>query len=94
MPQRSRLLPYRVVPSFLSKAREVLGSETARVHDAYRWRGGRMASRGAGAAAAMPVVPILRRRWRAYLILVDPDIVPIAIPFNDDWKKRSCRPIR
>ena len=40
MPQRGSLLPYRGVLSFLSKAREALGSETPRVHYAARRRGG------------------------------------------------------
>src|SRR5262249_45572621 len=37
------------VLSLQSEAREVLGSETARVHHASRRRGGRVAPRGAGA---------------------------------------------
>ena len=52
MPQRSSLLLYaEVVLSFLSKEREALGSETARVHHAARRRGGRVAACGARAAA-------------------------------------------
>src|SRR5262245_6664053 len=51
MPQRSSLLPYRGVLSFLSKAREASGSETAHFHYAAGWRRGSMAARGACAAA-------------------------------------------
>jgi hypothetical protein len=39
MPQRSSLLPYRGVLSFLSKAREASGGEAARVHHAAQQRG-------------------------------------------------------
>src|SRR5262245_38856522 len=39
------------VLSFLSEAREVSGSEKARVHHAARRRGGRVAARGASAAS-------------------------------------------
>src|SRR5262249_51220547 len=47
IPQRSST---EVCYSFRLEAREVLGSETARVHDAARRRDGRLAARGAGAA--------------------------------------------
>ena len=50
MPQRSSLLPYRGVLSFLSKAREASGSEATRVHHAARRRGGGVAARGTCAA--------------------------------------------
>ena len=45
----SSLLPFGGVLSFRSEAREVLGSETARLHHATRRRGG-VPARGAGAA--------------------------------------------
>src|SRR5262249_52326290 len=44
--------PCRGVLSFLSEAREALGSETARVHHALRGRRGGVATRGARAAGA------------------------------------------
>src|SRR5262249_10224669 len=44
------LLPFGGVLSFRSEAREVLGSEAARVHHAARWRGSRVAARGARGA--------------------------------------------
>src|SRR5262249_7484213 len=47
----SSLLPFGGVLSFRSEAREVLGSETTRVHHAAQRRGTRMAARGARAAA-------------------------------------------
>ena len=47
IPQRSST---EVCYSFRLEAREVLGSEKARVHDAARRRDGRLAARGAGAA--------------------------------------------
>src|SRR3954454_1971706 len=47
MPQRGSLLPYRGVLSFLWKAREASGSESARLHHAARRRGGCVAARGA-----------------------------------------------
>src|SRR5262249_51670827 len=47
--QRCSLLPYRGVLFFLSEAQGSTGSETARVHHAYRRRGG-MAARGRRAA--------------------------------------------
>ena len=50
MPQRSSLLPYRGMLSFLSKAREASDSETARVHHAAWRRGGFLAGSGAWAA--------------------------------------------
>src|SRR5262249_6978050 len=46
----SSLLPFGGVLSFRSEAREVLGSETARVHHAARRHGSRVAARGARAA--------------------------------------------
>src|SRR5262245_47315748 len=46
----SSLLPFGGVLSFRSEAREVLGSETTRVHHAARRRGGGMAARSARAA--------------------------------------------
>src|SRR5262249_53386433 len=61
IPQRSRLLPYRVVLFFRSKAREVSGSEPAIVHHAARWRGG-VAARGARAAGGNAGGRISRRR--------------------------------
>src|SRR5262249_11842544 len=50
MPQRSGLLPYRCVLSFLSKAREASGSEAAHLYHAARRRGS-VAACGACAAA-------------------------------------------
>src|SRR5262245_47087389 len=60
----SSLLPFGGVLSFQSEAREVLSSETAGVHHADRWRGGRVAVRGVGAAAgdAGGRIPALRLR--------------------------------
>ena len=46
-------LPCRGVLSFRSDAREVSGSETARLHHAARWRGGCVAVRGARAGASV-----------------------------------------
>ena len=63
MPQRGSLLPYRGVLSFLSKAREASGSEAPRLHHASRGRSGGVAARGAGAAAAMPVVGFLEHQY-------------------------------
>ena len=58
-------LPCRGVLSFRSEAREVLGSETPRVHIAARRCGG-VAARGAGAAAgnAGDRIPQQRITWR------------------------------
>ena len=49
-PERKRSSPLCAI-AFVRKAREVLGSETARVHIAARRRGRDVAARGAGAAA-------------------------------------------
>src|SRR5262245_29061139 len=58
MSQRSSLLLYaEVVLSFLSKEREALGSETARVHHVARRRGGGMAAHGAGGAGRADAAP-------------------------------------
>src|SRR5262249_20671655 len=58
-------LPFGGVLYFRSEAREVLGSETARVHLAARRRGGRMATRGAraGAGNAGNRIPQRRISW-------------------------------
>src|SRR5262249_19770578 len=55
-------LPFGGVLYFRSEAREVLGSETARVHLAARRRGGRMATRGARAGAGNAGNRIPQRR--------------------------------
>src|SRR5262249_17398944 len=51
IPQRSSLRPYEGMLSFRSETREAPGSEKPRVHHAAWRRGGRVAPRGARAAA-------------------------------------------